>query len=199
MTVASMDLSALPRIEPVQRAKYAGAAPYRPYAPDDSLVPAFLEVGNPAHQVRFTASTHDQDATLQHNAPAALANTARLQEKLARNLDSFTFYELDEEPGAESLVVSWDVTALACRQAVIDLRARGRKVSLLVAKTLLPVPPAYLEILSRYSKVVVAEENLSGQFRQLLFGTAGRASVSGVNAIGRMLTPGEVAQAVTSG
>jgi len=199
MTLASFDRSRLAAVAPVERFQYAGPAPYLPYAPDQSLVPPFLPVGNSGHQVRLTASTHDQAANLSHAAPAALANTARLQAKLLLNLSSFTFCELDEQPGAKTLLVSWDVTSLACRQAVADLRAQGRKVSLLVAKTLLPVPPQYLEILSRYPKVVVAEENLSGQLRQLLFGAAGRAGVTGVNAIGRMITPDEIVEAVLRG
>jgi 2-oxoglutarate ferredoxin oxidoreductase subunit alpha len=196
MTQVTLDASQLPAVPAVERSFYHGEAPYEPYAPQPDLVPAFLPVGNSLHQVRLTASTHDRQGNLQHSSDAAMANTARLQEKLVRNLASFTFHELDEQPGARTIVVACDVTALAAREAVRSLRASGLNVSLLVPKTLFPVPPLYVEFLARYERVVIAEENLSGQLRQVLYGTAGRTGLSGVNAIGRMISPAEIVASV---
>jgi 2-oxoglutarate ferredoxin oxidoreductase subunit alpha len=152
-------------------------------------------VGNLQHQVRITASTHDQRGDLQHTSKEALDNTRRLQRKMEANLKDYTYYHLDEQD-CDAIVVSYDLTAAAASEAVERLRAKGRKVSLLVCKTLFPVPPEYLKILSRYRKVVVAEENLSGQYREILFGRAGREGVSGVNAIGRMISPQEIMEGV---
>lgn len=199
MTLSSFDIASLPGISPVERNRYEGSEAYRPYEPGPDLVPPFLPVGNDTHQVRLTASTHDRRGILQHAGSEALANTARLQEKVLHNLPSFTYYELDEEPGARTIVVAFDITAPAARQAAAELRRQGRKVSLLVPKTLLPVPPVYHEILGRYNRAVIAEENLSGQYRRILYGDAGRAGVTGVNAIGRMLTPEEIAAAGSDG
>jgi 2-oxoglutarate ferredoxin oxidoreductase subunit alpha len=72
---------------------------------------------------------------------------------------------------------------------VTELRSKGKPVSLLIAKTILPVPEIYLDILSKYKKIVIAEENLDGQFRQILFGKAGRKGVTGVNDIAKMISP----------
>jgi 2-oxoglutarate ferredoxin oxidoreductase subunit alpha len=192
MTARSFDLNDLPPVTRIERPAYQGSEPYRPYEPDTRLVPPFVPVGDERFQVRLTASTHDADGVLQNTTAAAIKNTLRLPEKLLRNLPDYACYDLDEEAGAEVLLVSYDITSLAAREAVGLLRARGEKVSLLIAKTLLPVPPDYADIMGRYARVVFAEENLGGEFRQIMFGYAARAGVSGVNAVGRMLTPGEI-------
>ncbi|MBM3332594.1 hypothetical protein FJY68_12240 [candidate division WOR-3 bacterium] len=198
MTQRDFDLASLPAITPPARAFYAGDEPFAAYSPADNLVPEFLPVGSSRHQVRLTASTHDRRGIHAHLAPEAMANTARLHYKAVRNLAYYTRFDIDEQAGADTLVCAWDTTALAAREAVATLRESGRAVSLLVPKTLLPVPPVYVETVSRYPRVVVAEENLNGQLRQVLFGAAGRSGVTGVNAIGRMVSPAEIAAAVES-
>lgn len=197
MTVQDVDTASLPPIERITRRFYAGSGPYQPYAPEADGVPPFLPVGNDRFQVRITASTHDRKGDLQHTTPEAMANSRRLAEKVTNNLVSYTFYEWDEAE-ADTVVVAYDVTAAAARDAVAMLRAEGRKVSLFIPKTLFPVPPKYLDILGRYRKVVFAEENLQGQYREILFGKAEREGVRGVNAIGRLITPEEIAAEVRS-
>jgi hypothetical protein len=61
---------------------------------------------------------------------------------------------------------------------------------------LFPAPKEYGEICNRYAKIVVAEENYTGQYRTILFGRQPRLGISGVNAIGRMITPHEIIQGV---
>lgn len=191
MTIQNFDMSTLPEIKAVDRNFYNSNEPYVPYKADNNGVPPFLPVGNEKHRVRITASTHDHNGDLQHTTPAALANTARLQEKMEKNLADYTHYELSEEE-CDTLVVSYDITAASAREAVERLRNEGKKVSLFIPKTLFPVPPCYLDIVNKYKNVVVAEENFSGQYREILFGKSGRQGVRGVNVIGRMITPEEI-------
>jgi len=194
MTERSFDLARLEEVEPVRRTFYDGSAPYRPYAANDGLVPPFLPVGNSRHQVRLTGSTHDSRGILRHSTDEALANTRRLPEKVEAGTP--ILYHLDEQEGAETLVMTYGITAGAAREAVAALRARGNPVSLLVARTLLPVPAAYHEILDRYPRVVVAEENLRGQLAHLLFGHRLPRKVRVVGGIGRMIRPENIAQEV---
>ncbi len=196
MTQRSFDLGRLETIEPVERTLYEGPAPYRPYAADETLVPPFLPVGNDAHQVRLTASTHDTHGILRHATGEALANTMRLPEKVEAHTP--VLYELDEQEEAETLVVAYGLTAGAAREAVAALRARGTPVSLLIARTLLPVPAAYYALLDRYRRVVIAEENLQGQFARLLFGHRLPEKVRPVTGIGRMIPPDRIVQEVES-
>ena len=187
MTQRSLDLARLESIEPIQRRFYEEDSPYRPYGADGSLVPPFLPVGDGRHQVRLTASTHDSHGILQHTTDEALANTRRLAEKVKAHTP--LLYYLDEQEGAETVVVTYGITAGAAQEAVDALRARGVGVSLLVARTLLPVPPVYYEILDRYPRVVIAEENLEGQMASLLFGHRLPERVRVVSGIGRMIPP----------
>jgi 2-oxoglutarate ferredoxin oxidoreductase subunit alpha len=189
MTLCSFDMSALQNIHKQEMEIYDGDEPYFPYKPDNDGIPPFLPVTQNKHQVRFTASTHDMKGILQNSSPESINNTKRLNNKLLNHLDSYTIYEADEQSGADTLIVSYDVASQAAREAVTALRSKGKAVSVLIAKTVLPVPEIYLDILSKYRKVVIAEENLGGQFRQILFGIAGRKGVTGVNGIAKMISP----------
>jgi 2-oxoglutarate ferredoxin oxidoreductase subunit alpha len=189
MTLCSFDLSALENIDKKQMKLYDEDEQYSPYKPDNNGVPPFLPLTQNKHQVRFTASTHDMKGILQNSSPDAINNTKRLHNKIINHLDSYAFYEIDEQTGADTIIVSYDVAAQAAREAAAELRSKGKSVSLLIAKTILPVPEAYIDIVSNYRKIVIAEENLEGQFRQILFGKAGRKGVTGVNGIAKMITP----------
>ncbi len=196
MSQFTVDIAQLPPIEPVLRRQFSDNRPFLPYEPEKDLVPPFLPVGNSKYQVRLNASTHDTKGIIQHLHPEALKNTARLEEKLYHNLQNYTRYYLDEQPGADTLLVTWGVTALATREAALKLREKKVAISVFIPNTLLPVPEEYLKILARYPRIIVAEENSSGQLRQILFGVAGRPNVTGVNSLGKMISPEEIVEAV---
>ena len=63
-------------------------------------------------------------------------------------------------------------------------------------KTLLPVPPRIYELLDAYEHIVVVEENIAGLLRELLYGNRQDGRVFGVNKIGNMITPQEIAEGV---
>lgn len=196
MTLSSFNGSSLENITRTEIKKYTGEAPYSPYKPDNDGIPPFLPVNQNKYQVRITASTHDMMGILQNSSPESINNTKRLYYKIINHLDTYTYYELDEQNGADTIIVSYDVAAQAAREAVKILRSDGHRISHLIAKTLLPVPDTYFDILDRYTKVIIAEENLDGQFRHILFGKAGRKGVSGVNGIAKLITPEEIKKMV---
>jgi 2-oxoglutarate/2-oxoacid ferredoxin oxidoreductase subunit alpha len=196
MTLLSYDWSKLPEINPTISKTFKGKDPYLPYAFDESLVPDFLPISQKEHQVRITASTHDTKGILKSTTIEAIENTKRLQKKMEKHLDEYTFYEFDEQKDADTLIVSYDITAQASREAVKQLRLKGKKVSFLAVKTLFPIPHIYIEIANKYPRIVIAEENLTGQLRQILFGVAGRKGVTGVNGIAKMISPIEIVEEV---
>lgn len=196
MTQRNIDPRTLPEIEPVSRKYYRGNKPFQTYQPGKNGVPEFLPVGNTHHQVRFNSSTHDRSGIIQNNIPEALDNTKRLQNKLEENLDRYTFYELVEDEEADTIIFSYGITSQAACEAHAELRNRGRHVSVLIAKTIFPLPPIYKEILTKYRRIIMAEENLNGQMRQVIFGTHPSNRIYGVNAIGRMITPEEIVREV---
>ncbi len=194
-TLRDVDPGSLPPVEAAPRTVPEDSGEYLPYRAAQGGVPPFVPVGDDLRRVRLTASTHDERGDLQHTSAAALANTRRLHDKIVGSLPSYTEYEYDGGPGG-TLLLAFDHSAEAAREALELLRSRGRAVSLLVPRTLFPVPGEYLRICASHDRVVVVEENLDGQYRKILFGAAGRAGVSGVNAVGRMISPGEIAAEV---
>ncbi len=196
MTLASFSIAKLNAINKIERKFYEGDETYVPYKTGESMVPEFLPVGNSKHQVRFTASTHDQKGIIQNTSKEAIDNTKRLEYKHRQNHKQHLFYDYDEQNGAETLLISYGITSAASREAVKNIREEGGKVSLLKVKTMLPVPPVYFELMDKYKKMVIAEENLSGQFRNILFGERGNKNVKGVNGIAEMITPARIMDAV---
>lgn len=189
MTMFNIDKKSLKPISKVSRKFYDSNEQYIPYKPGENMVSEFLPLTNTKHQVRFTASTHDQKGILQNSTKEALNNSKRLHNKITSNIDDFTCFELDEQEGADTLIVTFGVTSQATREAVVNLRNEGKKVSMLIAKTLLPVPAIYYTICEKYKKVFIAEENLTGQYRQLLFGAVPPAHIKGINEFGKMISP----------
>lgn len=198
MTMMSFDMNLLEEIEPVSRNYYTGESPYLPYRPNEKGVPEFLPVSNTKHQVRFTASTHDMAGLIKNTTEEALNNTRRLNEKIVKNLSDYLFYEYDEQEGAQIILVSYGITSSASREAVDTLRESGKKVSLLIMKTIYPVLKEYFNICNRYKNIVIAEENLTGLLRHIMFGHRDIPNVSGVNAIGHMIEPDEIMNKILS-
>lgn len=196
MTYKSFDISKLGEITPVERLAYTGKEPYLPYAPLENLVPEFLPVNNDKHQVRITASTHDKTGIIQNTTPDALANSARLSRKIRENLDKYLFYDYDRQEGSKKLVITYGITTQAAMDAVRDYRKEGKKASLLVMKTLSPVAKKYFEICAEYENIIIAEENLDGELRKIMFGQADLPRITGVNKIGQMIEPGEILKAL---
>ena len=192
MTHKSFDVSALPEIKKVERETAKVELPYQSYRSGADGVPPFVPLGDETYQVRLNASTHGNLGLIQKGSAEAMANTRRLKDKLEKNIQSFTFYELDEEAGADELIVSYGISSDAARDAVTEIRRQGKKVSLLVIKTLLPVPPAVLDILECYDKQVFVEENLPGLLKELIYGQARRRNIRSVNKIGSMIAPSEI-------
>jgi 2-oxoglutarate ferredoxin oxidoreductase subunit alpha len=196
MTYKSFDMAHLAEVTPVKRLVYSGKEPYMPYAPMENLVPEFLPVSENKHQVRYTASTHDKTGIIQNTTPDALANSTRLGKKISENLDNYLYYDYDRQEDARTLLITYGITTQAAMDAVKAYRSEGMKASLLVMKTLSPVSKKYFDICSRYDRIVIAEENLDGELRRIMFGEAENSHITGVNKIGQMIEPGEILKAL---
>ncbi len=196
MTHYSFDLSRLSEIGTLPREIFTGNGEYLPYAADPATPPPFLPVGNSHHQVRLNASTHDATGLIRKATVEALANTRRLREKIIQQQKKFTHLEYNPAPGASVLVVSYGISAEAAREAVQRLQASGKAVSLLILKTLLPVPEAVWTIIRNYSRVLMVEENLTGLLKELIFGQMPPPMVQGVHRIGSLITPSEIVEEV---
>ena len=194
MTNKSFDLSTLADLEPVFKGFDPSAIeePFKTYRTGDNLVPAWVPVGQDQYQVRLNASTHDDEGLIRKANPESLGNTLRLRDKIENRLEEYTYYEWDDSPGSRELVVSYGISAEASRDAVAFLREKGKNISLLIPKTLLPVPGVIYEILEKYEKVYFVEENDRGIYREILFGKARKPNIIDINQIGSLISPAEI-------
>jgi 2-oxoglutarate ferredoxin oxidoreductase subunit alpha len=192
MTQKSFDVSTLEPLENVDRTPKKFESPYLPYKSGEDMVPTFYPLGNDDYEVRFNSSTHDDEGLIRKGNPESMANTLRLKEKLEKRIDEFTFFDLDAEEGATDLIISWGISADAARDAMTKIRESGKKVSLLVVKTILPISPKIYDIIEAYETVIFAEENLTGQYKEMLFGKRTSAKIKTATKFGGMLTPSEI-------
>ena len=84
--------------------------------------------------------------------------------KIAAHVDSFAFGDRDIDPEADLAIVTYGVTARSAREALAWCRSEGKRVSLLVLKTLWPVPQAMIREATRGTKAVLVPEMNQGQY-----------------------------------
>lgn len=168
MTRESVDLAALPRPVLVDRIAPPAGEPYQPFEPKtEAQAPYFAPMGGVILS-RQTSSGHGPDGYLAIDPNVLESQAKRLKDKLEDNVGKFSFYEYDRVDGAETLLISYGVTARAARRATAQLNAEGKKVSHLVLKTLWPVPEkVILEAAAGHRNIVVVEMNLGQYVREV--------------------------------
>ncbi len=196
MTQFSFNIESLKPIEPVERTSYSGSDDFIPYKRGENGVPEFLSVSNNDHQVRYTASTHNERGILEGISREALDNTIAIHNKVERNLQKYLHFEYNKVQGSKVLILSFGITANAAREATWELRKKGTSVDMLIPKTMLPIADEYFDIMDLYDKVIIAEENHHGLYSSLLFGARTPAKIVNVNTIGRMISPDEIIEEV---
>jgi 2-oxoglutarate ferredoxin oxidoreductase subunit alpha len=161
-----------------------------------SDVPQFAPVGGTV-KVTATGSAHNKQGKLQKNSPETLDVLMHLEAKIRSRAEELSVVYSDLVPEAETLVISYGITARAARQAVHSARASGKKVSLLIIYSLFPVPTTMINIaLEETSRVIVPEENLNGLYRSVIAPLCGERQLVGMNKIGSMITPAEILNSI---
>lgn len=189
-TVESVDLDALPVVGVVSRRLASPGERFLPYAVasiDD--VPAFAPVGGPL-KVTTTGSAHDASGRLRKNDPETLRQLGHLAAKVLSRAASLERVRWRRRDGARTLLVSYGVSARACRQVEADLAARGEAVNALEVLSLWPVPAGFLAKAAReVERVVVVEENGPGLYASEVERHAGRVQVCRVTSVGAPVAP----------
>jgi len=166
MTRASLDPERLAPPAPVDRAVPA-PGPFVPFQAPAAGGAPFLPIGGPV-PVRQTSSTHGPDGYITTD-PAEIARMlARMQSKIDAAADDLALVDHRPAEGAETLIVAYGVTSRAAEAAVRQLAARGRAASLLVLKTLWPVPAAAVRRAADGARrILVVEMNLGQYVREI--------------------------------
>jgi 2-oxoglutarate/2-oxoacid ferredoxin oxidoreductase subunit alpha len=194
LSMTTIDVSNLVQ-SPIRERRLASEGDiFIPYKVEDPAgVPAMTHFGGP-HILRFTGSTHDEIGHLTKN-PALVGNlNKRLSDKIENHLDEIALVENDLEAGAETLILSYGVTAPAAREAVILARKKGWRVSGLVLYSLWPVPEIQiLEAVREVKRILVPELNLGQYRREVERLVKGGQEIIGINRIdGELISPDEI-------
>ena len=198
MTNRSFDLSKLKEIHPLPKFTVEPSEPFKTYNTGEDMVPAYIPVGNDKYRVRLNSSTHNDEGMIRKNDNESMNNTKRLNDKIVKRIDEYTFYEHDHQDGSDNLIVTYGISSEASKDAVNALRKTGISTSLLIVNTLIPVPPAIIEIINRYRSVTFVEENLNGIYCDIIYGQNIPGHVKKVNKIGNLISPMEIINIVRS-
>jgi 2-oxoglutarate ferredoxin oxidoreductase subunit alpha len=159
-------------------------------------VPLFAPVGGKI-KVTATGSAHNKEGELKKNDPETISVLKHLEEKIQSHRDELIEYKLFEEEYAQTLIISFGITGRTAREVFRRLKNSNKKVSVLIIHSLFPLPENLLKSVSgKYNRIIIAEENLTGQYRMLIQHLFNGKEVIGVNKIGSMITPQEILEKI---
>ncbi|HIX74972.1 MAG TPA: 2-oxoacid:acceptor oxidoreductase subunit alpha [Candidatus Parabacteroides intestinipullorum] len=165
------NLADYPAITPNYVQNYKGDKPWKPYRRDkDSLVRYWAIPGMEGYMHRLGGLEKDFDTSAISTDPANHQKMVQTrQAKIDKIADYIPEVQVVGDEDAGLLIVGWGGTYGHLYEAMEDMQAQGKKVALAHFKFINPLPKNTAEVLGRYKKVVVAEQN-NGQFANYLRG-----------------------------
>jgi 2-oxoglutarate/2-oxoacid ferredoxin oxidoreductase subunit alpha len=200
MTRASVDPDRLKAPAVLERAAPAPGREFQPFqTAAGERVPAFLPIGG-GTLVRQTSSTHGPDGYITTDPAEIARQIARMQAKVNAAVDQLAMVEHYPAAAADTLVIAYGVTSRAALAAVRTLASAGTPVSLLVLKTLWPVPEAAIrQAAASARRVVVVEMNRGQYVREVERILPGKAVHFCGQMDGRLIAPETIREAVLHG
>ncbi len=198
MTKEGLDMSA---VEPPAFQDRAAAPPgKRPFVPFDTApdraVPYFLPMGSDT-LVRQTSSTHGPEGFITTDPEQIAHNQERLRNKLLLAVDGFSYHEAFLEKGSQTLLLTYGVTARAAREVYLKQKQSDAPVSLLVLKTLWPVPENLIrEKTKEVQRVIVLEMNDGQYVREIRQVLPGKQIDFFGKMNGKLITPREIQEVI---
>jgi 2-oxoglutarate ferredoxin oxidoreductase subunit alpha len=168
LTRENMDIHAMAKPEIIERSVPPPGKPFVPFEiSKGQLTPYFLPIGGHV-PVRQTSSTHGPDGYITTDPDKIGKIQERLKTKLVSTVSRFSFHEAYLEEGADTLLLTYGITSRAASDVYHAQKKHGRPVSLLILKTLWPVPQDLIrENAQNVSRVVVVEMNLGQYVREI--------------------------------
>ena len=199
MTRESIDLDAIELPDICNRTKAPDASSFLPFAvANGEMIPRFLPIGD-STLVRQTSSTHGPEGYITTDAAEISANQWRLFNKLQQAVDRFTFYDAVIE-NTDTLLIVYGVTARAARQAARQCRKLGHPVSLLVLKTMWPVPEALIkQKADSHRRIITIEMNLGQYVNEIRRLLPNKAVEFFGQMDGHLITPAQIVEVITHG
>lgn len=143
------------------------ASEYKPYYFENiDDVPLFSPFGG-KHIVRYTTSTHDEYGNLLTMPEKIQIMMEHLDKKISEEKIKKYFPHIvrfDKQDDAETLVISYGITARGAIEAVELARSQGLKVSHLIINLLWPVPESEIKKAIEGIKTIIFPEMNNGQY-----------------------------------
>jgi 2-oxoglutarate ferredoxin oxidoreductase subunit alpha len=169
-----------------------------PEVPDEPIGKPLIPYSKNGRIQHYTASSHTEGGFITKDPEILTELNARLKAKIDQHVDEISLVKEDFEPGAETLILSYGISARSMEAAVMKLRKAGNSVSALTVYSLWPLPEkAILKALKDVKRVVIPELN-QGQYRREIERLAPeKVEIIGVNRVDSLLiAPEEIVEAV---
>ena len=165
------DLDKYPEIHPNYVFNYKGEKPWKAYRRDkESFVRYWAIPGTEGFMHRLGGLEKDYETSAISTDPANHQKmVATRQAKIDKIADYIPEQEVIGDSDADLLLVGWGGTYGHLYEAMETMHEQGKKVALAHFKFISPLPKNTADVLLRYKKVVVAEQN-NGQFASYLCG-----------------------------
>ena len=167
------DMKDYPEIKPPYVEKYykGDVEKWRPYMRDEESLVRFWGVpGTPGFMHRIGGLEKDKLTGVISSNPENhqfMVNTRR--KKIEKIADFIPEQKVVGDKDADTLIVGWGGTYGHLLEAMLRIQATGRKVAFAHFKHISPLPKNTHDLLKKYKKVIVAEQN-DGQFAAYLNG-----------------------------
>jgi len=171
------DLDTYPAIQPNYVSNYKDSVPWKAYRRDpETLVRYWAIPGTEGFAHRIGGLEKDFETSAISTEPYNHQKMVMTrQAKIDKISDFIPELEVLGDADAELLIVGWGGTFGHLCESMETMREGGKKVALAHFKFISPLPKNTAEVLLRYKKVVVTEQN-NGQFANYL-----RSKVAGFN------------------
>lgn len=197
LTRETVDLEACEKPAPVDRAYAPAGEPYWPFRPMPGRdVPYFLPIGGDRVS-RQTSSTHGENGYITTAPDEIGAQIERLDRKLTGTVDRYSYHQADLDAEADTLVLTYGVTARAAKEAVRRHRSGGGRASVAVLKTLWPTPVDLIARLAENHKRILVCEMNDGQYSLEVQRVLPHKTVEHVGQMnGVLVSPGTIKEAI---
>jgi len=169
-------------------------APDWPEIPNGIIKKALdpYRVDGPIHH--YTGSSHNDDGHITKDPDIIATLNEQLRMKIESNLDELSLVKSDLEAGADTLMVSYGVSARSMDAAVNKIRNAGNKVSSMTIYSLWPIPEKTIQDCLKGIKRVIVPEMNHGQYLREIERLVNRdIELIGVNRVDTILiTPEEI-------
>ncbi|MDD3789252.1 MAG: 2-oxoacid:acceptor oxidoreductase subunit alpha [Petrimonas sp.] len=180
------DMKDYPEIKPhyVQTYFNEGAESWTPYLRDEETLVRYWAVpGTPGYMHRVGGLEKDYNTGIISSNPdnhELMVKTRR--EKIEKIADFVPEQEVLGDEDADTLIVGWGGTYGHMLETMLRIKDNGKKVALAHFKFISPLPRNTEQLLKKYKKIIVAEQN-TGQFAAYLRGKFGCVNIYQFNQI----------------